>query len=172
MSNKSIHGYKDDECFSNKNSKKIIDEIKMKIDSLGKKVSENTASTDKITDRINFLENKVPEKNASRNWAQIASATIATIALIFSILTFCQNNKIKKIEKYKVDARKYFDSGMFDESYDLYKKVKSLDPNDPEGYLMFLKEGKYLFNHFEGQYDPYTNLLLSRADTLKPKELK
>jgi len=89
-------------------------------------------------------------------------ALVATIALLFSIITFFQNNNRqikqdikeeeqivqtrndKNLEKLKIIARGWFNQGDFIEAADYYEQVFEKYPDDIEGYQKFLGKGKDL----------------------------
>jgi len=81
-------------------------------------------------------------------------------ALIFSILSYYQSNKTKKdtmrkleIENLKRRASEWFVRCEYKKSFELYQNVFSLDPNDDEGYMNFLNEGKTQLARRNGKCD-------------------
>ena len=124
-------------------------------------------------------------------------ALIATIALIFSILTYCQNSNRQakqdriqeeryqatmlklEIEKLKNDAREWFADGEYKKSVECYQEVYLLNQNDVEGYRKFLTKGKELLKlNKDGKCDPDIIMFFEDAkkltnDTVEiDKELK
>jgi hypothetical protein len=142
---------------------------------------ENKNKNEQSPKKLNSKGNEPKSKDWWKGLGVIVSLLGVLVSLTFSVITCHRNNvsedehakqfaetkRAIELEKLKNTARDWFTDCEYSKSFEYYQKVKTLDPNDDEGYRKFLNMGKNLKAARDGKCDSVIKKFFIRAQQLK-----
>jgi hypothetical protein len=106
------------------------------------------------------------------NWLGLIGALTGIIAMVLSLMTYCNTKQDKKIVDNLQRANSLFENAGYDtieyrKAYDIYKEIKKKRPNDMTGYYKFLNEAINRRIEFRIECDEWIKWYLLYAQKLQ-----